>query len=190
MHRSELPITERDSMPDIPAGVIVTAITTLASGGISAIITNALNVRRSTQEKLWELRRVAYGSILAEMRSVEYVLDAAEEHIQEDEMRYFHGEISNRHNETISGHMSVVRKSYMDNYLILSDAFISEFEVLLGSLDDRNPNLDPSEAHEQFASAVRAARPKLLRQARTEMPVRLSLWQQVCRSVPWRGDEV
>lgn len=164
-------------MTDIPISVILAAVATLISGifggTAGAILTNVLNARRSTQEKLWELRRVVYGSILAEMQSVEYVLDAADEDIQQHgEHSYFGEKISREHNELISGRMKTIRESYMDNYLILSDIFIVIFEKFLYSIDDRNPNLDPPEWHEQFASALRTARPKLLRQARSEMPVR------------------
>ena len=160
-------------------GSVVTAVTTLASVVVGALLTNLLNAGRSTDEKLWELRRIAYGSILAELKAVEWVLESADECISEDEYRYFDAELSRRHNETMSNHMQVVRKSYLDNYLTMSDRFIAVFEDFLRSLDDRDPNLMPPEEHEKFADAVRAARPKLLQQARSEMPLRRGLLNRV-----------
>ncbi len=159
-------------MLDIPISVLVTAITTLVSGALGAILTNALTARRSIDEKLWELRRAGYGAILAELGAIEVILDLADEYIRENEIRYFGEDVSRMHNENISEHMRLLRRSYTDNYLICSDKFIGIFENLLHSLDSRDLNLMPPEEHEMFSSAVRAARPKLLRQARDEMPVR------------------
>jgi len=154
-------------MPDI-----VTALTNLVSGAMGAILTNVLNARRSTDEKLWELRRNGYGVILAELSAIERILSSADEYMQENETRYFDEKVSRAHDERIAWHMELVRKSYTDNYLILSDRFIGLFEEFLRSLDHGDPNLIPTEEHEIFAAAVRAARPKLLQQARNEMPLR------------------
>jgi hypothetical protein len=146
-----------------------------------AVLTNTLSSHHSNEEKIWELRRVACGSILAKLTEVEWVLDNADEYIQQDEMRYFHEDISNKHKEIIANHMISVRKSYTDNYLILSDRFIALFEDFLRSLDDRYSNLLPPEEHEKFAVAVRTVRPKLLQQARSEIPLRgSSLWERIC----------
>jgi hypothetical protein len=166
-------------MPSRLMDIILPTIPPMLYVIIGAIITYMLNVRRSTHEKLWELRRVAYGSILAEMKYVEYVLDSADEYIKKDEMRYFAGQAFIHHNAAIGKHMLTVRKNYMDNYLILSEKFISEFDLLLNYLDSTYPDFDPQEEHTHFASAIRAAQPKLLRQARSEMPVKLSIWQRV-----------
>jgi hypothetical protein len=79
-----------------------------------AFLTSALGARRSKDEKFWELRRVAYGSILAELIAVEWVLDTAEEYIAEDACRYFQGDASSRHNELISCHMQLIKIIYRE----------------------------------------------------------------------------
>jgi hypothetical protein len=168
-------------MLDIPASVVVTALTTLVSGAMGAILTNVLNARRSTDEKIWELRRTAYGNILAELSAVERILRSADEYIQENEMGYFEGKVSRAHDESIAQHMELVRKSYTDNYLILSNRFIRLFEEFLRSLDHGNPYLNPPEEHDIFAAAVRGTRPKLLQQARNEMPLRGGLRDRLRR---------
>jgi hypothetical protein len=143
---------------------------------VSVVLTNWLSSHSSTKQKLWELQRAAYGSILAELAAVETVLDSATEFIEENEERYFDDEASTRHDATIRSHMKSVRKSYTENYLILSDRFITLFEDFLRSLDERSPDFLPPEEHEKFAETVRVARPKLLQQARSEMPVPRKLW--------------
>ncbi|MGO9673609.1 MAG: hypothetical protein ACLPSF_05490 [Methylocella sp.] len=158
-------------MADIPAGV--TVLLSLTSSVLVVFLTNALNARRSTNEKLWELRRTAYGSILAELTAAEWVLDSADEYIEEDETRYFYDvdPAWSRHSPLIGGHMEIARKSYVDNYLIMSERFIELFESFLRSLDNKDPNLSLPEEYEAFAAIIRAARPKLLQQARREMPL-------------------
>src|ERR1700730_13063322 len=103
--------------------------------------------------------------ILAELTAVERVLGSADEYIAQEETRYFHDDnddnISRRHSKVISSHMDIARKSYVDNYLIMSERFIALFKTFLRSLDNENPNLSELEEYEEFAAAVRAARPKL-----------------------------
>src|SRR4051794_9359236 len=115
----------------IPTGVVVTTITSLISGMLAAFLTHLLTARRSTREKLWDLRRVAYGTILAELHAVERVLDTALEYISEDEDSYFHGPAFPKYNEIISTHMSYAKQAYTNNYLILSAAFITLYEEFL-----------------------------------------------------------
>jgi hypothetical protein len=171
-------------MPDIKP-ILITAIATLVptliSGWLSAVVTNRLNAERSNREKFWELRRAAYGSILTELAAVEAILATADEYMAEDEYRYFDGTVAGTHNELIAAHMKVVRRTYTDNYLICSDEFIALFEGFLLELEGSDPNDGPSESHERFCLAVRAARPKLLQQGRREMPVPRSLWHSVRR---------
>jgi hypothetical protein len=161
----------------IPAGIVVTAVTTLVSGALAAFLTSLLTARRSNDEKIWEMRRIAYGIILAELLAVERVLDDAAEYIEEDKSRYFHGKEAESHNTIINRHMLAIRKSYTENYLVLSDPFIAIFEAFTHQLraSSTNQNLMPFEYLSDFEKAVRLARPKLLTQARSEMPLRRTL---------------
>jgi len=158
---------------------ITTACITLASGVISAFIANILNARRSNAEKLWELRRAAYGTILAELKQVELVIDRADEYIQEDLHRYYDSEVSIRHNQKISHRMALAQASYQDNYLILSDQFIILFENLLRSFEGVEYLLPP-EIHDAISKAIRTTRPKLAQQGRNEMPIQRNLCSWLC----------
>ena len=167
-------------MPDIPASVIVTAVTTLVSGALGAFITNVLNSRRSTDEKIWELRRTSYGSILAELAAVESVLDDIDSDIVLG--RHFTQEITNTYNKETGTHLESARKAYTDNYLILSERFIELFEDFLRSLNYEVQY--PPEEYKVFSGVIRAARPKLLQQARSEMPLCRGRHKPDCRRNP------
>ena len=54
-----------------------------ALGGVivGAFLTNWLTYRRSTNEKLWHLRRESYGVILAELAGIDRICRAAEEYM-------------------------------------------------------------------------------------------------------------
>jgi hypothetical protein len=151
---------------------IATGVTTLASGALGAFITNALSRGRAIDEKLWELRRTAYSGILTELLNVERILDSAADYIAEDAMRYFHSETFASHNERISKSMTKVWELHASNYLILSEPFLEAIERLFDRLNNVDPNRMPDEEHELFEAAIRAERPKLLEQAKGEMPIR------------------
>jgi hypothetical protein len=170
-------------MPDASTGAIATAVITLISGVTSAIITNTLNARKSLDEKIWELRREIYSSVLYALSEINNVIDGADESIHEDKYRYFESKEYDNDYKIIHSHMKSIRKHYSGNFLIMSDKFISLLEDFLHSLFD--VDLDPSDSHKNFAEAVRAARPKLLRQARSEMPFRRSLLERVRCQMPW-----
>jgi len=131
-----------------------------------------LNTRRSTLEKLSDLmRRIAYGSILADLMSIEAVLFQADEHTSFTEAyNYYNSEQFTNHNKTISEHVQSIRKVYKENYLILSDEFIGLYEKMDREMRADDPNNGPEEDHEIFATAVRTARPKLLAQGKSELP--------------------
>jgi hypothetical protein len=153
---------------------LATALIAFTSGATVVVLNHVFTSRRSYDEKIWELRRTAYGTILVELAEVENVLGYVDEYIQRNsEEWYFNNDISGKHTSIIAEHMRIIRKLYTDNYLILSDRFIYLFERFLRALDEsNNPNLSPPEEREIFAAAVRAARPKLLQQARSEIPLR------------------
>ena len=54
----------------------------------------------------------------------------------------------------------------------MSEEFIDLLEEFLRTLDNTDPAVNVSEEYEIFAAAVRAARPKLLQQAKSELRLR------------------
>jgi hypothetical protein len=138
-------------MPDLET-IFVSTITALLSGVTVAYFTNKFSASRSTEEKIWELRRASYGRILRDAASI--TLD-----------------VSNAYNRRTGTHLESARKAYTDSYLILSNRFIDLFEEFLLSFDNVD-DLSPSEGHKIISAAIRAGRPKLLQQARSEMPRR------------------
>jgi hypothetical protein len=156
-------------MPDLET-IFVSTITALLSGVTVAYFTNKFSASRSTEEKIWELRRASYGLILTELAAVESVLDELDSRILRDAASITL-DVSNAYNRRTGTHLESARKAYTDSYLILSNRFIDLFEEFLLSFDNVD-DLSPSEGHKIISAAIRAGRPKLLQQARSEMPRR------------------
>jgi hypothetical protein len=153
---------------EIPLGNIITGIATV----LAVVIANKLTYSRSSKQRLWDLRREAYGSILSELARAERVCDHADQYIEQDEMRYFESKQSNADSAEIGEHMTAARKRFSDDYLILSDVFISMYEQFTDELRAGDPNDLPPEEHEHFATILRKNRLRLMAQARIEMSVR------------------
>ena len=136
---------------------------------LAVLLTNQLTYGRGNKEKLWELRRQAYGVILSELVAVERICGSADRYIEEDLMRYYEGDLYRAHNSNINDHMAVARNRFASDYLILSDDFLDIFD---GFTADLSAGWDesPPEEYDRFATAVRARRPRLATQARREMP--------------------
>jgi hypothetical protein len=62
---------------EIPLGNVVTGIATV----IAVVIANRLTYSRSTKERLWDLRRQAYGVILAELGAADRIIHGANKYI-------------------------------------------------------------------------------------------------------------
>lgn len=158
-------------------GSIITAVATV----IAVVVANKLSFARSNREKIWELRRQAYGAILAQLAAITRICEHADQYIQEDLMHYFHSErYTDDCTRTAEG-MTAIRNRFSDDYLIISDPFIARMEDFLADLEGDDPNATPPEEYRHFATTVSKHRPLLLRQARKEMaePAR-RLWH-----TPW-----
>jgi len=152
---------------EIPIGSLVTAAATV----VCVVIANMLTFKRSSREKIWDLRRQAYGAILSALATVERICDSADEYIQEDEERYFHGDDYRRHNSQIAEQMSIARRRFADDYLVFSDEFVALFEKFTRALSDGDLFATPPEEHDHFVEVLRECRLLLLSKARSEINV-------------------
>lgn len=159
-------------------GSLITPLVTT----IGVILANQLTYGLGNRQKVWELRRQAYGVILSGLSAVERICNVADEYIEEDLTRYFDSDIFGKHNEQIHDQMNIVRERFTSDYLILSDEFIALFAEFDDALSTGAPDDDPPEEHDRFAEAVRLWRPRLLAQARQEMPLRRRRFRRVMPS--------
>ena len=153
---------------EIPIGNIVTALSTL----IAVYIGNRLSSSQSGSAKIWDLRRPAYGKIIAALSAVERLCDSAEDAISEDIHRYHDDGHRAYIDEKISDNMAVASAVFNDDYLIFSDKFISVFGRFTSDIGKTDPHEGFPADHEQFASIIRKYRPLLLTQGRREMTKR------------------
>lgn len=127
-----------------------------------------LTSKRTSKERITDLRRQTYGVILSELWEAERLCDVVNEYIsQTDEMYYFHSPESSRHNAKISDRMRAAYDRFTSDYLIVSDQFRSLYDAMIADISD-DPNELPPEEHESFDAAIRKHRPLLLAQARKE----------------------
>lgn len=153
-------------------GAAVGGLIAIISGTTVAVVTNSLMARRAYEEKIWELKRTAYGSIFAGLTAVELVLDHIEDSLENSNYEtYYRTDAYKKHSKQIADIMIEVKSTYTCNYLILSPQFIEVFDAFLKDIAD-DPCALPPDNDETFASAVRAVRPKLLEQARKEIPLK------------------
>jgi hypothetical protein len=150
---------------EIPIGTVITSIVSI----IAIVITSRLAYGRSNKEKLWDERRRAYGVILSALAAAERICDEADDYI-EHQNGYFESKTSRAHGAKIAEHMKTADNRFSDDYLILSDAFIT----LYGELNDKRRAVSyqdelPPDEHERFAETLRTYRTRLMAQARSEM---------------------
>ena len=71
---------------DISSGTlisaIITAIITASATVFAVVIANRLSYVRTYKEKLWDLKRPAYGLILSELAAIEQICNSADEYIR------------------------------------------------------------------------------------------------------------
>jgi hypothetical protein len=156
---------------DIPYGNIITGIATV----IAVVIANRLSYARTYKEKLWDLKRPAYGSILSELAAIEQICDSADRYIDEDSDRYFEI-IEPKHNVKIFEHFRVINSRMSDDYLILSEKFIALYDELTKEMAADPNDIDPPQDFETFETAIRKYRPLLLNLARNEITIGKKWW--------------
>lgn len=141
------------------------------AGIIGVVVGHMLNRGHNRREKIKDLRRVAYSSILSELASAQPAYDRAADEISEDPHAYHASERWDRHYEQISEHVVAARQYYTEQYLILSDAFISRWEAMMDAravAANSDPD-DPFVNVEAHGDIVRSARVDLMEIARWEV---------------------
>lgn len=129
-----------------------------------------LSSSSNQRQKSWELRRAAYGPILAELSWIERICDRADEFISEDPIKYFESKARDRHNDEIAERLHRADKRYADDYLIMSREFISLYAQMRSEMQaSSDPNTEWLEEHEGFEAAIKKFRPLLTKQARKEI---------------------
>lgn len=142
-------------------------------GGV--VLGGWLSSIRSNSEKLIDLRRKTYGSILSELWEVERLCDIASEYISEvGEENYFHSEPTRKHDREVYDRMSRVRQNVMADYLIISDEFRNIYEAMNKEAAEDDRDVLPPDAHTIFDARIRKFRPMLLARARIETDTTVS----------------
>lgn len=164
-------------MPDTNNTVtIIAAIVTVVGTIIGVVIANRLTFSQSYKQKLWELRRHAYGVVLSELGMIERICDDAAGYIEQDAERYFES-VSHKDDAKIATHLEAIETRMADDQLILSDAFIALYGELTKQMSsDDSGEDDEFEVHQKFVTAIKKYRPLLLTLARVEMTIPKNWW--------------
>jgi hypothetical protein len=125
---------------------------------------------RSTKEKFWEVRRQAYGAILAELAEIDRVTKGADEWMATmGQGEYL--EAIDRDKIQIGEHLKVVWRRYSDDHLIMSDEFVRVFDDFISEHDKGDPNDATHSLHLYRRKIITKYRALLLAQARKEMAI-------------------
>jgi hypothetical protein len=135
---------------------------------IAVFVTSRLSLRRTSAEKIWEVRRQAYSEVIAALTHVEKICDSADEMIAENAHWYFDSPTSMRHNEQISQHLQRMRTAITDNYVVLSPRFVAAYDDYLEDVSG-SENDSPPDEQDTFSKAVRRCRRRMLEVAREEI---------------------
>jgi hypothetical protein len=139
-------------------------------GTLSGIVVGGwLAAGRTYEEKIWDIRRQAYGVILSEIAMVNRIAGYAQEMMAQDSHRYFDSTARATNDAKCGEHLTKATQRFADDYLALSDAFIAIFEQLESEISSGDPNESWPEEEERFADAIKKARPLLTVQARSEV---------------------
>jgi hypothetical protein len=157
---------------EIPSNV-VTVLGTLAG----AVLGGNLAARRTYSEKVWDLRRAAYGLIVSEIARIERINDFRDAMMSENSHAYFDSEVRKDHDE-VGKHWAKATQRFADDYLVLSDEFIALFEKMESDADEEEPNEIWPEEMERFFNTIKTARPLLMAQARREV-IKRPTWRSV-----------
>jgi hypothetical protein len=152
---------------------IMAAVVTVVGTIVGVVIANRLTYVRSSKEKIWDLRRVAYSQILSELGSIERICDIADEYISEtgsDE--YWETKARQNHDNEIARRMQNTRSYYSDYYLILSRKFIEAYDGFVREARSDPYNSLPEEKRDILADAVRKHRTLLIALARDDMNIK------------------
>jgi hypothetical protein len=118
-------------------GNIITGIMTL----VGVFIGSRLSYGRSIKEKLWDVRREAYGGMLSELAEVDRITKGADVWMATmGAGEYLNSDSSQQDRKKIRNHMSVVWRKYSDDHLVMSDEFIRIFESFISKFDEGDPN--------------------------------------------------
>jgi hypothetical protein len=157
---------------EIPYGNIVTAIATV----LAVVVANRLSYRQSNKERLWDLRRVTYGTILSELALVQRICNSIDEAISERSYEeYWNTKSRVRDDDELHERMKTITSRVSDDYLILSDTFIKAYSEFTDAMRADPYNSSPPNEHDVFSAAVREHRPRLMKIARDEMQVKTNL---------------
>lgn len=141
------------------------------SGLLGVVVGHWLNRGHSQKEKARDLRRTSYGVILSELSAAHSTLVHACEVKDEDAHRYHDSELRNQHDERIWTHHRAARTRFSDDFLILSDRFISRFEKIGRDISDKGDEDDPFHNIDLRREIIHAALDDLKRIARSEVTI-------------------
>jgi hypothetical protein len=152
---------------------VIAAVVTVIGTIAGVVVANRLTAVRSSKERIWDFRRVAYSQILSELGDIERICDDADEYINERGFNEYWGTKTRKDNDDeVARRMKIISNRLSADYLILSDKFIKAYDSFANDARSDPYNASPDEEHDTFASAVRKHRPLLTALARSEMDIK------------------
>lgn len=147
-------------------GMLLTVVSTLGAVWLG----HHLSSTNDTKAKTLELRRPAYGGILAALNKAVMqvkVIDDYRDRMGDD--AYFNSEVVNKHVAKIGEHVAAASVQLNDSFLILSSVFLDRFQKFEAVYEITEGFSGPDEEHDYFSRELKKARDDLLQIARAEL---------------------
>lgn len=145
---------------------VLTVLSTLGAVWLGHFLTAS----HSGKSKLLDLRREAYGRVLAHLKRAEVQCSVIDDHIEHvGAIEYFHGPASNKHASVVGQHLAEARAVVNESFLVASQEFLTVFQKFDVSIDEMDGYASPEEEHAVFAHKLREAMTELLMIARREL---------------------
>lgn len=161
------------------ASEIATAVIGLAGavigGGISSLTT--ILVARGEREKFrrersWDLKRVAYTKIIGALDRARAITSHIDDGYDDDPHAWDASEANKKAQEQMVEHFHAARIELHANRLVLSSAFVVQYEKMILALGEaNNPNLIPPESAEIAAEVMNRMVPGMEALAKQELGV-------------------
>jgi hypothetical protein len=153
---------------DSSYATLIAVVGTVCSVVVGAILTNRLTFRRSSREKLWDLRRETYSYIVVRLSRAKKQCADINEYLADDPQRFWNLD----KNTTMDRFYEGIREAferYSDDNLICSPEFILIFEQFDAATNPDPYNDGPDDTYDLYSTALKKFVPKLVAQAGKEI---------------------
>jgi ribosomal protein L35AE/L33A len=158
---------------DLPIKELISPFMALLGVVVGVFLTSHLSYKRSSQEKILNIRIISYNEICSSLENAAIMVSSANEFFAENSERAWG---NNRFQELLSRiaeTVGVARAVFSKNSLALSNSFSTRFKKFVADIEELDyEDLIPPQKYAELARLLSEAIPDLKQQARKEIGLR------------------